>query len=157
MDIEFDTNDVMGYVFKVCNDMGIQLNMTKAQKLLYCCYGTAIAAFDIKLTDEVPQAWQFGPVFPRAYNAIKKNKIDANRKTAFSEWIEKDENAHILEMFKSTIRYFGKYTASQLSAWSHAPDSPWDIATCQGTELLNPIPSDLIKRFFTPMIKDETA
>lgn len=42
------------------------ISKTQAQKLLYCCYGIVLAAFDERLTDEHPKAWPGGPIFPRA-------------------------------------------------------------------------------------------
>ena len=42
----FDSNDVMAYILGVCEAKKIGWNLTKAQKILYCCYGVILAAFE---------------------------------------------------------------------------------------------------------------
>lgn len=147
----FDSNDVMAYVLGVCKDHNITWNLTKAQKLLYCCYGTVLAAFGERLTEEAPQAWKYGPVFPRTFNGIKKNRIVPGADNGFAKRCD----PRWLPMIDETVRVFGKYTASQLSTWSHRSGSPWDRITHGGTDLLVQIPNGLIKDYFKPMIKVE--
>lgn len=77
MAYEFDSNDVMAYIHDYCAKNNIYVNVTKLQKLLYCCYGVVLAALDERLTSEHPQAWEHGPVFPRTFNAIKKQKLSS--------------------------------------------------------------------------------
>lgn len=149
---DFDSNDVMAYILGVCDKEGISWNLTKAQKLLYCCYGAVLAAFNEKLTEENPQAWQYGPVFPRTFNGIKKHRIQPGIDHGFSQ----NCNPAWLPLINQTIKLFGKYTSSQLSTWSHRPGSPWDRATYGGTELLVQIPSEFIREYFLPMVSHGT-
>ena len=72
-DLNFDSIGVLAYIIKCCAKFNYFINYTKAQKLLYCCYGVILAQFNIRLTKEHPKAWQYGPVFPRAFNAQHKN------------------------------------------------------------------------------------
>lgn len=44
--------------------------MTKIHKLLYISYGIFLARENKRLTNEHPQAWPFGPVFPRVHNKV---------------------------------------------------------------------------------------
>lgn len=144
----FDSNDVMAYILGVCEKNDIPWNATKAQKLMYCCYGTILAAFDEKLTEETPQAWQYGPVFPRTFNGLRKGKIEAGNDHGFSQNCDQKW----LPLIDQTVRTFGKFSASQLSTWSHEPGSPWARATRNGAELLVQIPSQYIKDYFEKMI-----
>lgn len=144
----FDSNDVMAYILGVCEKEGISWNATKAQKLMYCCYGTILAAFGDKLTEEAPQAWQYGPVFPRTFNGLKKKRITPGVDHGFS----KNCPQKWLPIIEQTVEAFGRYTASELSTWSHAPGSPWAEATNNGKELLVQIPASLIEDYFAPMI-----
>ena len=145
----FDSNDVMAYILGVCEQNQIPWNATKAQKLLYCCYGTILAAFGECLTEEVPQAWQYGPVFPRAFNGYRKGKIVPGVDNGFSSKCD----PRWLPLMQETIKSFGKFTASQLSTWSHKPGSPWARATCNGEELLVQIQKEYIRAYFAPMIQ----
>lgn len=124
--MEFRSSIVMAYVLYFCKNgpERIEVNDTKAQKLLYCCYGAVLAGTKERLTDEHPKAWPFGPVFPRTFNDIKKERLTVDMALQF----EKDCPAEALELIKKTIKVFGQYTASSLSAWSHRPNSPWSKA-----------------------------
>ena len=73
----FDSLQVMAYIIKRCKQKGIYVNITKLQKLLYCCYGVVLAKFGVRLTDERPEAWQYGPVFPETLRSIQFFGIDA--------------------------------------------------------------------------------
>lgn len=125
--MEFRSSDVMAYILKYCNDKGIQANKTKAQKLLYCCYGLYLAKFDKRLTDEHPKAWMYGPVFPRTFNDINKSRLTEEMAKSFAVGIRADE-INGLELINKTIDTFGIYSANALSNWSHLEDSPWSKA-----------------------------
>ena len=145
----FDSNDVMAYILAVCEKSHIDWNMTKAQRLLYCCYGTVLAAFNERLTEEAPQAWKFGPVFPRTFNEIKKGGIIPGVDHGFSaecdpEW---------LPLIELTVNTFGKFSSSQLSTWSHRRGSPWDKATNEGELLGVQLLRDDIRPYFQRMFK----
>jgi len=140
----YDSNDLLAYILGVCQKKGFSWNLTKAQKLLYCCYGTVLAGFDRKLTEELPQAWKYAPVFPRTLNAMKKGRIIPGQDNGFSLKCEPE----IRELIDTTIETFGPYSASKLSNWSHQPGSPWHTASNGGTEIYNPISSALIKDYF---------
>ena len=73
--MEFRSSIVMAYILMYCQDNNIVANRTKAQKLLYCCYGAILAEFNERLTDEHPKAWMYGPVFPRTFNDINKKRL----------------------------------------------------------------------------------
>ena len=149
----FDSNDVMAYILGVCADNNIQWNITKAQKLMYCCYGMILAVFGEKLTEEAPQAWQYGPVFPRTYNAIRKGRIRPGDDQGFSracppKW---------LPVLREAVQSFGQFTASQLSTWSHRNGSPWYVASSGGTELGVQIPAKYISDYFSRFVKNDQA
>ena len=45
-----DSLQVMAYIVDMCRKQHIEVNVTKLQKLLYCCYGVALAQLGIRLT-----------------------------------------------------------------------------------------------------------
>ena len=49
----FDSNDVMAYILLKASEDNFFVNITKLQKLLYCCYGVVLAAFGWRLTANV--------------------------------------------------------------------------------------------------------
>ena len=122
--MEFRSFIVMAYILMYCQDNNIVANRTKAQKLLYCCYGAILAEFNERLTDEHPKAWMYGPVFPRTFNDINKKRLTV----AMAEEFRKDCPSDWLVLINKTLNTFGGYTASALSNWSHVEGSPWSKA-----------------------------
>ena len=55
---------------------GIDLTQSQIQTILYIAYGVRLATKNERLTSEHPQMWQYGPVFPRAYNRLRKDSTD---------------------------------------------------------------------------------
>ena len=124
--MEFRSSIVMAYILYFCQTQNppIPVDKTKAQKLLYCSYGAVLAETNERLTDEHPRAWPYGPVFPRTFNDIAKRRLTVGMAKDF----ETECPNNVLELVQKTIRTFGRYSASQLSNWSHMADSPWSKA-----------------------------
>lgn len=74
-----------------------------------------------RLMSEHPQVWQFGPVFPRAYNKLRK---DAESGQAEYEAMKKD-NPAMVDFLDSQFHWFGRMTASAASAPHVAAGTPW--------------------------------
>lgn len=140
----FDSLQVMAYIIKECKELGTTYNVTKLQKLMYCCDGVTLATYGKPLSKERPEAWQYGPVFPKVLRYIRANGIDAVKGTE----LEDSAPDEIKNLIKGTIVFFGEFTASQLSAWSHKIGSPWYRASNGGTNLKTPIDDLSIKSYF---------
>lgn len=109
------------YIAAYANAHNFGINMTKLQKLLYITYGTYLAVTGNRLTNEHPQAWPYGPVFPTTRNRLLRMNLEEISDFKNST-ITDDIEACVKLVFKS----YGKFSASFLSAWSHRPESPWD-------------------------------
>lgn len=144
---ELDSLEVASFIARLCNQKGYRYNNTKIQKLLYCCYGSVLAAYGERLCDEYPRAWQYGPVFPRVFKYIQKKKgkiedycLDLNADQSLKSFLSK------------VIDIFGKYNAVPLSEWTHKKGSPWDqVVNCidgEGEGLGNFIPDGIIEQYF---------
>lgn len=143
--MEFSSSSVMAYILYMGKQENIDINKTKAQKLLYCCYGIIMAAFDERLTNEHPRCWPFGPVFPRTFNDIEKHRLTVGMALDFEKECPPDR----LELIKQTLRTFGVYTATALSNWSHRKDSPWYKA-----DALAALDDREIRLYFDPLVKE---
>ena len=64
---------VMAYIIKMCKEVGTPYNVTKLQKLMYCCDGVALATYGKPLSSERPEAWRYGPVFPTVLKYIQSH------------------------------------------------------------------------------------
>ena len=136
------------YIAAYANANSFVINMTKLQKLLYITYGVYLAVTGMRLTNEHPQAWPYGPVFPTTRNRLLKKDLES---------IQLDNNNTLADDVKSCVKLvfntFGVYNASYLSAWSHQPNSPWDL-TVRGAGFAwgNQIPDEYIMPYFQNLL-----
>ena len=144
--MEFKSSVVMAYVLYYCKRKPnpIEVTATKAQRLLYCCYGTVLGKYNERLTDEHPRAWFYAPVFPKALEAMKRNELTV----AMAKEFERECPADTLSLVNETIDLFGKYTPIQLRNWSSMKGSPYDKA-----DPLCALDDREIALFFKPYIK----
>lgn len=113
---------VIGKVFRYIGVLEQhRLNMSQIQILTYITYGTYLASTGRRLTGEHPQMWQFGPVFPRAYNKIRKDTSDG---AAEYESILK-VNPKLIDFMTMQFHRFGFMTATEAGAQHMADGSPW--------------------------------
>lgn len=151
-EFKFDSIDILIYIVRQCASLGYDINITKGQKLLYCCYGAVLALLDARLCKEHPKAWQYGPAFPRAYKAHRNNTIEWNKPLkALSE----EENKALVCILNETIKSFGKYSASTLVNWSHQSNSPWALCSNKGEFLYNDIDDCIIASYFAKNVVDK--
>lgn len=142
---EYDSIDVLAHILTKCSALGYDCGYTKAQKLMYCCYGVVLAVYNRRLTREHPKCWQYGPAFPRAFSAHHKGKIDFNKDPFITS---NKETPEFLETINSTIEAYGKYSAGQLVEWSHRPSSPWALCSGNGQNLYGNIADPVIREYF---------
>ena len=62
-----DSVDMINSISHIAHRQGQPLTSSRAQLILYCIYGSHLAHTGSRLEIEHPQAWKYGPVFPRAY------------------------------------------------------------------------------------------
>ena len=60
------------------SDNRYEYDNTKIQKLLYILYGFYWSRRQLRLLDEQPKLWPYGPVFPKVYKHIRKNGFEFN-------------------------------------------------------------------------------
>ena len=141
----FDSRDVAAYIAQQCQERGIEYNNTKIQKLLYCVYGVMLAWKEVRICDEYPRAWTYGPVFPKVFKHIYKNKpIDL-----FSSAVADGDNEALKTAVRRVLDVFGPMNASELSSWTHREGSPWWRVVTLGKAGWNSfMPDEYIKEYF---------
>jgi uncharacterized phage-associated protein len=133
----------------LAHDNGIVLNITKVQKMLYILYSYYLAKYNVQIFAESPKAWPYGPVFPRT-----RNKVDFSvvYKINHQELVDLSKEDGVVDTFKSVIESYSKFSASELSKWSHMQNSPWDKTTkLPGFKWGDTIPDTFIKEYFSDL------
>lgn len=125
------------------------LNKTQMQKLLFMCYGQALAMEGSPLfVDDTPKAWPFGPVFPRSYKRYEEvmpSDLSPEEKNRFAQ------NIPILQMIARTVADYCHVSATRLSDWSHSKGSPWWNTVFdpqKGSAWNREIPIEMITSYF---------
>lgn len=127
----------------------IALNVTKVQKMLYIIYSYFLAKEDIEIFSESPKAWPYGPVFPRARGKVDYGKV---YKLDDKDLEEIKNESTLVNKMKDVVDKYSKYTATQLSNWSHMEGSPWERTTKQdGFKWGDFIPNGYVIDYFSKL------
>lgn len=138
-----DARSVAQYVLWLGRDAA--MTPMRLLKLVYISHGWMLAIHDKPLFNESSEAWQYGPVVPSIYHAYKHfggnfiTDIPKIEPSGFSPE-ERDLMAGVWDAYR-------QYTAIQLSALTHQPNTPWAITR----QLSGPgaqISNDLIKQHY---------
>lgn len=148
----YDSVTVACYIVASANERQLGMNMTKLQKLLYIAYGTYLAVKGERLTNEHPQAWPYGPVFPTTRNTLlKKDLSHVDFSNPLLSQIKDDPE--MKSLVSLVLNGFGRKNATTLSVWSHQSGSPWDRTVSQkGFTWGARIPDDYISEYFSTII-----
>lgn len=117
----------------------VPLSNMHVQKLVYLAHGWSLAVNGRALIEDDIEAWEFGPVIRKLYDALRQYKngpiarlIRWDDDTPFGNpgndaaqaSLDRQEEA-VLDMVWNTYK---KFQAFQLSALTHEPGSPWSNA-----------------------------
>ena len=121
------------------------LNMSQLQTIMYIIYGVWLAQKGERLTAEHPQMWQFGPVFPRAYNRLKKEP--GGGETEYNSL--KESEPELLSYMENCFRRYGWTPATVLGNPHVSQGSPWAQARKENPDKWGAALSDtLIGKWF---------
>lgn len=137
------------YVYQKCIEKNVKhIGHTKIQKLLYIIYGINIAN-DNHIIQEKPIVMRYGPVFESLLDYIQKHSLQDLEKLIDSRNLSNSEESIV----EDVIEVYKDWSANALSEWSHERGSPWDIVKQKSTKWGEVMPDDLIKNYFTNIIK----
>lgn len=149
--------EMLSYIAKRCRELSISgINATKLEKLMYCCYGVSLTVCSYRLCGESPEAWQYGPVFPKTLRYMKNFGVNALAAISCNE-VTNALPGDVVSAIDRTLEYFGRYSSDKLSAWSCLPGSPWSTASDNGKHLYEQIDDAFIRSYFEHHVLDMTA
>lgn len=127
--------DLSYYLIAKAHEKGDVITNKKLQKLLYFVNAWYLAYFDKPITDEEPQAWRMGPVYPTSYHTFKsfaynpitmddKYKDKEPEKFITSLLAQLDLKEDQVELLNAVLLKYGSLSAYQLEVLTHQ-DEPW--------------------------------
>lgn len=126
-----------------------ELTQSQIQTIMYIAYGVRLAQKNERLVAEHPQMWQYGPVFPRAYNRLRKDTDDG-----FEQYDRlRNDYPDIFRYLSNCFRRYAWTKACILTAPHISEGSPWS-----DTRKSNPdrwgvrIEDELIRGWFQPRV-----
>jgi uncharacterized phage-associated protein len=150
------------FIARSLADESRRITQMQAQKLVYLAHGWSLAGLDEPLVEDQFQAWEFGPVIPKLYSALRRygrspisGLICWGDDTPFPfdddgeahEELNPDEAA-IIDFVWET---YGSFPAFKLSALTHQPGTPWSNSFEHSRN--RPIEDEQIKRHFQELLR----
>jgi len=145
---------------------GKSLTQMQLQKLVYIAHGWSLAINNEPLTADQPQAWDYGPVYPELWEALRKyGKSIVSDKIrigdfgfgVFSEnsdeYVTADLTGRQSELIRKVYEIYGGFHAFQLSAMTHQEGTPWHKVFIEKCHKRGLILNDSIKEHFVDLAR----
>ena len=145
------------------------LTQMKLHKLLFYAHGWHLGFKGKPLLNEVLEAWTYGPVVPSIHAEFK---LFGSRPISIPAYWLNPETHHFEpappvegadgfagRLLERVWEVYRGFSALQLSAMTHRPNSPWSLArkTHTGVVRFPPIRNSLIRKHFKHRIKANRA
>jgi uncharacterized phage-associated protein len=106
----------------LAKEKGMSLTPMQVLKLVYIAHGWMLALYRRPLIDDRVEAWQYGPVIPRLYNALRKyggGQVQHNLQ------VEGALDAQADSIVRQVFERYGHLSGPALSRLTHAAGTPW--------------------------------
>lgn len=154
-EIFFSSSQVLTYILKRCYLKKYPINQAKAQRLLYCSYGSIMGLFDMRLTDERPITWEAGPIFPRALFDHMHHQL--NFSDQYNPLEQKLSQPALIYVINQTVDNFAPLSQEEVTKFLTAPGTPWYEASNGGENLGVIMEDELIRNYFIKNVVDPNA
>ena len=138
---------VAEYILKRCRDEKINDSLTPMQliKLVYIAHGWVLGLLGHPLVKEEIEAWQYGPVIPDLYAALKVYRSSPVDKVLGGD-ASQIENQDECSIINQVCDIYGKFDGIELSRLTHQAESPWSTSWEEGRSSI--ISNDLIEHHY---------
>ena len=146
----YSSIDIATRLIQLCEEKGIVWNKTKIQKLLYIVYGVGLGLHEIRLMDEQPRLYLYGPAFPKTFKVIQdcKMELSKNGDVSLKEFEDFQPDSMTSEILDQVIEKYGRFSAEMLSDWSRRKGSVWRTLVEYNFELESVMSDSLIYHYF---------
>lgn len=150
-----DTLTVANRFLTLARDRGETLTPMQILKLVYIAHGWTLGLYHRPLINDDIQAWQYGPVIPRLYSALRHfrsqpvNHVPGVNQTELLQ--PQDEN-----IIGQVFGLYGHMSGPALSRLTHSEGTPWHL-TYQPAVFGIAIPDDIIEDHYAGLANVRTA
>lgn len=129
---------------------GFSLSPLKLIKLVYLCHSWHIAMGRGPLLSEPPQAWQYGPMLPTLYYAVRHFGHSPVRWPIPEGYIEKsvEPSRAQAKVIDKVLKLYEPYTDERLATLANSDGTPWHKVWLKQQPKNAPIPDDVIYAYF---------
>lgn len=145
---------VARYMLEQRKRAGEAITAMQLIKLVYVAQGYMLGRHGRPLfEDEDVEAWQYGPVVPSVYHAVKSfRSAPVQRVSGAEEQSFTEAEAAVMEMVASL---YGAYDGIALSTATHRAGTPWSV-TRDWFGRNAPISNDIIANFYAELLRQPT-
>lgn len=143
----YDSLTVANRFLEIADERGDTLTPMQLIKLVYIAHGWHLGLYGVPLIRDEVQAWQYGPVVPRLYQAVKSfrsHPVVGPLRTAPEEL-----DPAALNTIEQVYDLYSEMSGPALSRLTHADGTPWAETYTPGSfgrEISNDIIEDHYKR-----------
>jgi uncharacterized phage-associated protein len=151
----YDSITIANRILDHAKKSGDTLTPMQLLKLVFLAHGWSLALLGRPLINDRIEAWQYGPVIPRLYAAVREfrsSPVVGPLRADKRETLDDDEE----EIVRQTYENYGRLSGPALSRLTHESGSPWSKTYRDGAFGLY-ISNDLIKDHFARLAAMEQS
>lgn len=118
-------------------------------KLTYFCHAWMLGLYGRPLLEEPIWAWQYGPVIPEVYQALRHYRGGPVTQQLHDVKLEQFD-AESADIIRQVSEKYGKFSGIDLSAMTHAHGTPWH-QVWRGVKTI--IPDNIIQAHYEALAK----
>lgn len=145
-----DSRTVANRFIALANSKSDALTPMQVLKLTYMAHGWMLGLVGRPLIKDEIEAWQYGPVIPVLYNAVRRYKSQPVNEPISG--VDSNLDADELHIIDQVYQIYGQRTGPALSRLTHQPGSPWAKVYRPGSFGME-IPNDLIEDHYSSLAK----
>lgn len=159
-----DARAIANYILDKASEYKIgDLSLMKLLKLIYMAHGWSFYFCEKPLVSEQPEAWPYGPVYPKVYWFYSENGGRGALPIESDEKIKNKETlapycADLTEKQEGTIaavlKLYGPMTAFKLSNITHLDGSPWAKTVKRDRGYWGEIPEQAMSDYYIESAKE---
>lgn len=145
----FSSITIANKLLDLAEERRITLTPMQVLKLVYIAHGWMLALYRRPLISDRVEAWQYGPVIPALYNAVRDFRGAPVRGPLRGR--QEELGARESNLLEQVMDRYGELSGPALSRLTHADGTPWD-AMYDGSFGV-PIPDDLIEDHYASLAR----